>query len=177
MMMTQAELNAMLARNPNLKIHGSPRKAAAQDQVSKLLKELSKSSVSNKYWNIKVYIQEKGITVEKADPALGKVLSVFDSLKEYARFQELKMLQRAGKVSQVERQVKLVIQEAFKYEDERISEIYYRADFVYIKDGRKVVEDVKGFDEETQAYRTTADFRLKWKLLKKRYPDFLFTIY
>lgn len=177
MTMTQAELNAMLARNPNLKVRGMPKNPKSQNQVAKLLKEMGKTGGSNKYWNIKVYIQEKGITVEKSDPALGKVLTIFDSLKEYARFQELEMLQRAGIVSKVARQVKLVIQDAFVYEDEHIAEIYYRADFVYIKGGRTVVEDVKGYDEETQSYRTTADFKLKWKLLKHRYPDYLFTIY
>lgn len=177
MMMTQAELDAMLARNPNLKVRGMPKKAKMQNQLTKLIQEMGKTDSSNKYWNIRVYVQEKGITVEKPDPALGKTLAVFDSLKEYARFQELKMLQRVGKVSEVERQVKLVIQEAFTYRDEHISEIFYRADFIYMKDGRKVVEDVKGFDVETQTYRTTADFKLKWKLLKHRYPDYHFTIY
>lgn len=177
MMMTQAELNAMLARNPNLRVRGAARRPRANEQLNKLRSELKAKPGSNKYWNIKVYVQEKGVMVEKSDPALGKVTAIFDSLKEYARYNELQMLQKAGKVSDVKRQVKLVIQEAFQYGDEKIEEIYYRADFTYQEGGRLVIEDVKGFDEETQTYRTTSDFKLKWKLLKHRYPEYRFVIY
>lgn len=74
----------------------------------------------------------------------------FDSQKEYRRFCELSLLQRAGRITDLQRQVKFVLIPA-QYEPgvkrgkllER--EIGYVADFVYTEDGKQVVEDTKGF--------------------------------
>ena len=48
---------------------------------------------------------------------------------------------------------------------------------MYERDGEKIVEDVKGQDDETGKYKMTEAFRLKWKLLQAKYPDFKFEIY
>lgn len=98
----------------------------------------------------------------------------FDSRKEYKRFCELSLLERAGEVTDLQRQVKFVLIPAQYEEYERYSpktgkrlkngrrvvehECSYIADFVYKnKAGETVVEDTKGF-------RTT-DYIIKRKLM------------
>ena len=80
--------------------------------------------------------------------------TVFDSRKEYNRWCNLKLLERAGKISGLKRQVRYEL--IPKQDGERAC--YYVADFVYFdSDGKQVVEDCKG-------YRTEA-YKLKRKLL------------
>lgn len=73
---------------------------------------------------------------------------VFHSAKEAKRYGELKLLQRAGKISELKLQpkFKLVIEET------------YIADFSYVENGAKVIEDVKGF--------LTATYRRKRKAIR-----------
>ena len=78
---------------------------------------------------------------------------VFDSVKEYQRWGELRILERAGRISGLQRQVKYEL--IPKQEGERACN--YVADFVYTENGRTVVEDVKGFK--------TPEYRLKRKLM------------
>ena len=91
----------------------------------------------------------------------------FDSLKEYRRFCELSLLERAGKVTDLQRQVKFVLIPTQYERFERYStktgkrlkdgirvaekEVSYIADFCYIQDGKQVVEDSKGF--KTEVYK------------------------
>lgn len=72
---------------------------------------------------------------------------VFDSVKEYHRYGMLKLLERAGKISDLKRQVKYEL--IPKQEGER--DCSYVADFTYYEDGKLVVEDCKGF--RTDAYK------------------------
>ena len=78
----------------------------------------------------------------------------FDSIKESRRYQELLLLQRAGKIKDLQRQVKFVLiptqreqyMDGFKRKPGKVieREVSYYADFVYTTaDGLKVVEDVK----------------------------------
>lgn len=81
----------------------------------------------------------------------------FDSLKEYRRYCELALLERAGQITDLQRQVKYVLIPAQR-EPDRIGkrggkikgdlierECSYKADFVYLNAaGEKVVEDAKG---------------------------------
>ena len=83
---------------------------------------------------------------------------VFDSRKEYARYRELVLLQRAGQVSDLKRQVKyeLIPQQRIngKVAERACS---YIADFVY-KEGKKtIVEDTKGL--------RTPEYKIKRKLM------------
>ena len=79
------------------------------------------------------------------DPNTGEV---FDSKKEYYRWCELHLLQRAGKIADLQRQVKYEL--IPKQDGERAC--YYVADFVYKDaDGNTVVEDTKGV--RTDAYK------------------------
>jgi hypothetical protein len=77
----------------------------------------------------------------------------FDSKKEAKRYQELKLLERGGVISDLDCQVKFEL--IPKQEGER--PCYYVADFVYTENGKKVVEDVKGF--------RTDIYKLKRKLM------------
>lgn len=99
----------------------------------------------------------------------------FDSKKEAKRYKELRLLERAGAISELRTQVKFVLIPAQREPDtvgvrggkkpgkliER--ECAYIADFVYIESatGRKMVEDVKGYRRGT-AYDV---FTIKRKLM------------
>lgn len=81
---------------------------------------------------------------------------VFDSRAEANRYLQLKLLERAGEITDLELQVRY---------DLRVNEAKvcdYVADFRYRENGRVVVEDVKGY-KKGNAY---AVFRLKSKLMK-----------
>ena len=82
---------------------------------------------------------------------------VFDSRKEYYRWCDLRLLERAGKISDLKRQVKYEL--IPKQDGERACT--YVADFEYIQDGKKVVEDVKGY-KRGAAYQL---FSIKRKLM------------
>lgn len=86
----------------------------------------------------------------------------FDSKKEAVRYWELKMLERAGKISDLERQVRFVLIPA-QYLDGKLKErqCVYVADFRYLENGHVVVEDTKGV--------RTKDYIIKRKLLLKVY--------
>lgn len=101
----------------------------------------------------------------------------FDSTKEYRRYNELLLLERAGAIQNLRRQVPFELIPA-QYEDVYTGEFYqrgehkgepkikrvcvekavvYYADFVYLQDGVTVVEDTKGFK--------TPEYILKRKLM------------
>lgn len=97
----------------------------------------------------------------------------FDSVKEYNRWCELKLLERAGKIRNLKRQDKFVLIPA-QHEDDTVGarggvkrgkrlerEISYVADFTYTQNGDTVVEDVKGY-KGGSAY---AVFVIKRKLM------------
>ena len=69
----------------------------------------------------------------------------FDSKKEAARWQELLLLQRAGKISHLNRQVTYELIPS-QYIDGKCVErsVKYVADFVYKENGQLIVEDTKG---------------------------------
>lgn len=70
----------------------------------------------------------------------------FDSRKEALRYQELKLMQRAGVITDLQRQVKFEIIPQCKTIDGRKAQArYYIADFTYCERGMLVVEDVKGY--------------------------------
>ena len=77
---------------------------------------------------------------------------VFDSQREYRRWCELKLLQRAGQISELRRQVKYELIPSQRGEDGKVAEkpVSYSADFVYREDGKVIVEDSKGV--RTDAY-------------------------
>lgn len=102
---------------------------------------------------------------------------VFDSVKEYKRYLELSLLLRAGAIQDLQRQVPFeLIPSQFEYiptgeyykQGERKGQpkikrvcveesVKYFADFVYIENGKQVVEDSKG--------ARTKDYIIKRKLM------------
>lgn len=109
------------------------------------------------------------------DPFTG---DVFDSKKEYNRWCELRLLERAGRISDLKRQVTF---ELIPTQREESTEVYkagpqkglpkpgsiiekavdYVADFTYYQDGEYIVEDTKGY-KKGAAYQL---FVIKRKLM------------
>lgn len=104
----------------------------------------------------------------------------FDSQKEARRYCELKMLERAGKITDLDLQK---VFELIPAQYEETGEVYksgknkgqpkrgkcieqavtYKADFYYKENGREVVEDVKGYrDPSSGAY---ARYIIKRKMM------------
>lgn len=82
----------------------------------------------------------------------------FDSMKEYKRFCELTLLERAGEITDLQRQVKFMLIPSQKIDGKVVERpVHYIADFVYQEDGQMVVEDTKGFK--------TKDYILKRKMM------------
>lgn len=92
----------------------------------------------------------------------------FDSKKEANRYQELKQLESAGLIKDLELQKRFTLLEGFKKNNKTYRPIYYYADFVYylIYEKKIVVEDVKA-----SKYFTTDVYKLKKKLFEYKYPD------
>lgn len=83
---------------------------------------------------------------------------VYDSKKEANRWCELSLLAKAGKITNLQRQVKYELIPAQRIDGKVVERACtYVADFVYERDGKLVVEDTKGFK--------TKDYIIKRKLL------------
>ncbi len=101
----------------------------------------------NKYRNKKVIVEDY----------------VFDSIQESQRYKELKLLLRAGEIKDLQLQPHFLLQEAFKKNGKTYRKIEYIADFMYVENGKTIVEDVKGIQTDV--------FKLKHKLFEKKYPE------
>ena len=88
---------------------------------------------------------------------------IFDSTKEAKRYRELKLLEMAGEISNLELQPRFLLQESFKKNGKTYRKIEYVADFKYIEKGKTKVEDAKGLQTDV--------FKIKHKLFEKKYPD------
>ena len=97
----------------------------------------------------------------------------FDSRKEFRRYEELQLLQQAGEIANLRRQVKFVLiptqrepniigpRGGVKKGKLLERECSYIADFVYGENGKMVVEDAKGL--------RTKDYIIKRKLMLRVY--------
>lgn len=87
---------------------------------------------------------------------------VFDSRKEARRYAELKIMEKAGEIKDLELQKPYVILPSFfDKQGNRQTAVKYVADFVYVdKDGNTVIEDVK-----SPATRKDRVYRLKKKMM------------
>ena len=83
----------------------------------------------------------------------------FDSVKEASRFQELRMLERAGEITGLVRQQKIELIPKTKL----YRACYYVCDFIYFdkRENKTIYEDVKGV--------RTKEYLLKRKLLYWRH--------
>lgn len=89
----------------------------------------------------------------------------FDSKKEAKRYSELKLLERAGKIKDLELQKVFELQPSFKKNNKTYRKTTYKADFCYFDNekGKYIVEDVKGFKTEV--------YKLKKKMFEYKYQD------
>lgn len=89
----------------------------------------------------------------------------FDSKREANRYCELKLLEKANEIRNLELQPRFLLQDKFKDKQGKTHrKIEYIADFMYIdKEGRNVVEDVKGV--------LTDVYKIKKKMFLKIYDE------
>jgi uncharacterized protein YciU (UPF0263 family) len=139
----------------------------------------------SKYNSNKVYvIEQEGILnkFRKQEKAIafcnehninpGDII-VFDSSKEERRWEELKIAEQCGSISDLQRQVPFLLipaqylekvvtvrnkEKLKKYRAE--APITYKADFTYYQDGKLIVEDVK-----SEMTRHLPDYVMKRKLM------------
>lgn len=83
---------------------------------------------------------------------------VWDSRREFIRWYELVQLQKAGRISDLKRQVKFELIPSQRIDGQVVERACsYVADFVYTENGKTVVEDTKGFK--------TPEYIIKRKLM------------
>lgn len=89
----------------------------------------------------------------------------FASKKEAARYQVLRLMEKCGKISNLQLQPRFTLQPLFVKKDGKvIRPIIYIADFLYLDEsGKTIVEDCKGFK--------TKDFRIKQKMFEFKNPN------
>lgn len=85
----------------------------------------------------------------------------FDSRKEADRYLTLKAMEEGGLIENLRRQVRYELVSAFDVDGKHYRPVFYVADFVYMENGKEVVEDVKGMKTDV--------YRLKSKLFARRY--------
>nr|WLJ25728.1 MAG: endonuclease [Firmicutes phage HS08] len=89
----------------------------------------------------------------------------FPSIKEAQRYQELKLLEKAGKIKNLELQPKFEIIPKQKYRGKTLRKAEYTPDFKYydVDNNEWVIEEVKGMP--------TVDYVLRKKLFILKYGD------
>lgn len=89
----------------------------------------------------------------------------FDSKKEGNRYLELKLLQKAGVIKELELQKEFILLDGFKKNGVTYKKISYYADFYYYDNERQkyIVEDTKGFKTDV--------YRIKKKLFENKYKN------
>lgn len=89
----------------------------------------------------------------------------FDSKLEAMRYIQLKLLLRAGEITDLRTQVEFELQPSYKKNGRTIRAIKYVADFVYydVRERKTIIEDTKGFRNDV--------YKLKKKIFEYKYPD------
>lgn len=89
----------------------------------------------------------------------------FDSQKEARRYKELKLMERAGVIKDLELQPMFELIPTIRTETETLRKTVYKADFKYfdVNADHEIVEDVKGFKTDV--------YKLKKKMLLDKYKD------
>lgn len=83
---------------------------------------------------------------------------LWDSKKEFARWCELRILEKGKVISDLQRQKEFeLIPKQRDSQGKAIRAVKYKADFVYIENNKLIVEDCKGFKTEV--------YKLKKKLM------------
>lgn len=92
----------------------------------------------------------------------------FDSQREALHYLCLLDRVKYGEITDLVLQPRYELQPAYRVGARRVAAIEYVADFAYTENGRRVVEDVKGYETDV--------FKLKRKLFEFRYTDLDFRI-
>lgn len=97
----------------------------------------------------------------------------FDSKLEAERYAQLKMMERAGVIHDLELQPSFELIPSFRKNGKTWRRTLYKADFRYIlaEDDSYIIEDVKGSTSVI-----TDVFRLKQKLFEYKYPEYTIRI-
>lgn len=82
----------------------------------------------------------------------------FDSRKEAQRYMELRLMANGYTITQLEMQPVYILAPAVIINGRKKPALRYKADFRYVKDGKVIVEDVKG--------KPTPVYRIKLHLMK-----------
>lgn len=81
----------------------------------------------------------------------------FDSAKEAKRYTRLRDMEEEGMIQHLRLQVPFELLPSFECDGVKYRGMSYVADFVYVRDGKVVVEDVKGVK--------TPEYKMKKKLM------------
>ncbi len=92
----------------------------------------------------------------------------FDSKAEATRYAELKLMEKAGEISHLEIHPRFVLFPVAKIGKKALPKIQYTADFAYIQNGKRVVEDVKGM--------ITRDAALRMNIFQRLHPEIDFRV-
>jgi hypothetical protein len=90
----------------------------------------------------------------------------FDSTVEFEHYCELVLLQHAGEITDLVVHPSFVLQAGFIYQDKKIQPIKFTADFEYIENGRRVIEDVK-----SNWTRTFTDYSIRRRMFIFQHQD------
>jgi hypothetical protein len=93
--------------------------------------------------------------------------TVYDSKKEAKRASVLEQQEKYGIIKNLQKQVVFELQPGYtNNQGKKIRPITYKADFVYEREGQKIVEDTKGFRTDT--------YKVKKKIFEYKYPEYTF---
>ncbi len=92
----------------------------------------------------------------------------FDSSGEARRYADLRLLERAGQIRDLQCQPKYVLAPASRRNGKAIRAVTYTADFAYLEGAHSVVEDFKGHETE--------GFKIRERLFLAAFPTLLFRV-
>lgn len=115
---------------------GVQRKAAAPVQAAPQATAAKHGGRRNKYGAIRT--EYEGI--------------IFDSKAEARRYAQLKSMEAAGEISDLQIQVRIPLLPAQNVNGHREKPVDYICDFVFVRDGEKQYEDVKSAASKTPAF-------------------------
>jgi hypothetical protein len=133
------------------------------DQLNPALRKQAREKIAAINGTVRTHSNDERETLEIPEPKPNKYNAkrcevdgqVFDSLKEANKWRELRLLEAAGEIRDLERQVR------FKLDVSGVHICDYIADFVFARRTGPVVMDVK-----SEPTRKRRDYRLKAKLMQ-----------
>lgn len=98
---------------------------------------------------------------EKDSRIVNGKIKYFDSKKEAKRFDELLLLLRAKKISELDIQPEFLLMDTQRHNGVTYPKVKYISDFQYKQNGKTIVEDVKS---DHTAKLTSYRIKIKWFL-------------